>query len=314
MVFNTNVKSVVRLEVLAPAKLNLYLDVGEKQGERHLINTYMHTIDVFDSLEMEVRACGKGVVTCDDGEMKLGRSNICVSAVERMRELYQREIGKSDFHLCIKKDIPQGAGLGGGSSDAAAVLGALGKLFFGEEWKRKAEPVAAELGSDVPFFLYGSGCRAEGFGEKVSSHRMDADPFFVVVYPDMIMSTAQVYESFDRINRDKPALDDFRWKEFLNRIESGSIEFAMESAGNSLAVAAISVNEELREFIDTIRRTCGNCHMSGSGSALFSIAKTAEDAKRFLERLSVEFGWVRVCRPFRGEMPCIIKQIPPFIQ
>jgi len=153
-------------EVEAPAKTNLWLRItGRREDGFHEIDTRMVALTLADRLRLKWREDEQVVLRCSDESLPTGEENLAVRAVRALEERTGKRFAVS---IDLEKRIPSGAGLGGGSSDAAAVLKAIdemAQLHLGEE---ALAEVAADLGSDVPFFVYGRACDCRGRGEIVT--------------------------------------------------------------------------------------------------------------------------------------------------
>jgi 4-diphosphocytidyl-2-C-methyl-D-erythritol kinase len=169
------------VEFLAPAKVNLSLRVLRRRDDGfHEIETLMAPISIFDTIDIE-RTEGGGIqFTCSDPALPAGPENLAVRAVEHF-------CGSFGFlpnvRMHLKKEIPHGAGLGGGSSDAATVLLALDRLFQAELPRDEISRLAAEIGSDVPFFIAQSAAMCRGRGELVEDRALPSLPLLLVKAP-----------------------------------------------------------------------------------------------------------------------------------
>ncbi|MCY4610752.1 MAG: 4-(cytidine 5'-diphospho)-2-C-methyl-D-erythritol kinase [Gammaproteobacteria bacterium] len=179
------------MRLYAPAKLNLFLHVTDRREDGyHDLQTLFQLIDYTDCLTIESREDGR-FEYADDVDVDFGGSNLCLRAAELARERHPGGCGASIF---LNKKIAVGAGLGGGSSDAAAVLHGLNRLW-GRPWSiEELAAMGLELGADVPLFVYGRTAWAEGVGEKLTP--VDRPEGFALVLPTPSMvSTAEVYQS-----------------------------------------------------------------------------------------------------------------------
>ncbi len=179
------------MRLYAPAKLNLFLHVtGRREDGYHDLQTLFQLIDYTDCLTIEPREDGR-FEYADDVDGGFGESNLCLRAAELARERHPGGCGASIF---LNKKIAIGAGLGGGSSDAAAVLHGLNRLW-GRPWSiEELAAMGLELGADVPLFVYGRTAWAEGVGEKLTP--VDRPEGFALVLPTpSAVSTAEVYQS-----------------------------------------------------------------------------------------------------------------------
>nr|MBA3846538.1 4-(cytidine 5'-diphospho)-2-C-methyl-D-erythritol kinase [Planctomycetota bacterium] len=156
-----------RRTISAPAKVNLHLEVLGRRGDGfHALETIFQTLELADEVSVELVPGPDGIVlTCDDPTLPTDARNLAWRAAEAFRA--RRPVaGRCDVHL--RKRIPAGAGMGGGSSDAAAVLRALSALVSAPPSSDELAAIAAELGSDVPFFLTGGTAHALGRGEIIT--------------------------------------------------------------------------------------------------------------------------------------------------
>jgi 4-diphosphocytidyl-2-C-methyl-D-erythritol kinase len=183
-----------------PAKVNLHLEIrGLQPDGYHEILSIVQSVPLFDRIRIRsLKEKGALELRCDppigDG------GNIARSAAEAFRDACGLEAG---LEIRIEKRIPLGAGLGGGSSDAAAVLRGLNRLFSLPLSLDRLSGLAAGLGSDVPFFLRGSAALMSGRGERIEVLEPRTDLYLVLVYPGFPVSTAEAYRWFDQ-DRDRP--------------------------------------------------------------------------------------------------------------
>lgn len=186
----------------APAKVNLHLEVRglQQPGGYHEILSIVHTIPLFDRIEL--RSLKDRDALCVRCTTPIsGGQNIAVSAVQMFR---RRSGVDGGVEVRIRKSIPVGAGLGGGSSDAAAVLVGLNTLFSGPLGPAQLHELAEGLGSDVPFFLHGGAALMSGRGETIQDLMPRDDLMLVLVYPGLSISTAAAYRWLDEEkNRDR---------------------------------------------------------------------------------------------------------------
>ena len=244
----------------------------------------MLPVDLYDEIEIARLRSGKtgkgGLrVTCDDSQIPSGKGNLVYKAASLL--LRQRGV-RDPVHIHIRKRIPVGGGLGGGSSDAAATLLGLNRLFCLGCKRREILSLAALLGADVPFFIYRHPARARGIGELLKP--LPAFPRFwmVILYPGFPVSTRWVYQN---LKLTKP-------------IENTSIKISL---GNFKGLQRLLVNdlEEvtvgrypriafLKERL--IQEGAAAALMSGSGSSVFGIFSAAEKARKAFRRLRKEEG------------------------
>jgi 4-diphosphocytidyl-2C-methyl-D-erythritol kinase len=257
--------------VKAYAKINLALEVGEIEKDGlHQISTVMQAIELCDEIEIEEQS-SELVVTCDDVNVPDGPSNIVYEAVDVLRSMYSIDKGL-DIH--IKKNIPSSAGLGGGSSDAAAVIKAVDEIWhLGMSLEDKLK-VAKKLGSDVPFFFGSGASLVEGTGEV--NIGLKPLPAFdvVIVKPPFGVSTKKAYERIDELK----ANSTFEKARVLAQVmgEQRTRAYWAENLRSYIHNSFLEVVEEEYEEISKLigflyKEGAFACGMSGSGSAVFAL-------------------------------------------
>jgi 4-diphosphocytidyl-2-C-methyl-D-erythritol kinase len=283
------------VEVLAPAKLNLFLEIlYRRPDDYHEIESLMVAVDLHDRLSCAVDASGAITLRCDDPALPLGSENLVVRAAERLRAVSRCSLGAT---LALHKAIPAQAGLAGGSSDAAATLVALDRLWDLRLSPDRLNALAGEIGSDVAFFLYGPAAVCRGRGERVEPLSMTETLHFVLVCPPVGLSTADVYRNLKPPERPRPI------GPVREALVAGRLELLGRSLFNRLQSVAERLKPELLRVDDALAELGPWLYghlMSGSGSAYFGLARdrgAAEAAAQRLETLGL--GWVRVvtCGP-----------------
>ena len=292
----------------AHAKINLGLIVGPKRPDGfHEVATALLAISLHDRLEFAPRARGFRLEI--DGPEARGvpsdRTNLVLHAARALAAVTEETRGAT---IRLTKNVPHGAGLGGGSSDAASTL--LGLL---ELWRRRVSPrdlfeIAAELGSDVPFFLGGGFALATGRGTELRKLRPPraADGItFVVVVPEARVSTAWAYANYEI---PKSRLTGFGHTATLlqPRAEAFARQRVKPRLLNDLeGVVAPRIEPVGRALRDLRRGGLTHVRMSGSGSAVFGLVPAALPSRVVVERLRKTYARVYVARPARsGSRPC----------
>ena len=250
--------------VLAPAKINLTLEVLARRDDGyHGIRSVMVPLALADELAIEPATAFS--FECDRGDLSDDR-NLAVRAL-RVLEIEPNAIVR------LRKRIPSEAGLGGGSSDAAAVLKAAMDGTFGALPSRDWIAVARSLGSDVPFFLTGTGALVEGTGERVTA--VGALPAWhaLVIKPPAGMSTAAAYAELDKRERSiRPRNESvsLRMVEALQRFDFAQVEALMQNDFQDVIAGLVP---EVRAALDALRAAgANNALLAGSGSCVFTIA------------------------------------------
>jgi len=261
-----------RVRARCPAKLNLFLEIlGRRPDGYHDLATVMVPIDLFDTLEVtEARRFTLDV----EGPPLPG-----VNTVEKAYRAVAKRRKIPGVRARLVKGIPAGSGMGGGSSDAAAMIEALDRLF-GLGLDRDA--VAAEIGSDVNFFLGRDPALCTGRGEQVAPLVSRTPVHAVVVWPGFSLSTAEVYrrvrQFLTRTPRD--VID------FLNRFDRGETGALGRALFNRLESAAFDLHPELGRARRALARLpFAGARMTGSGSALYGLCSSRSEAERLARRV-----------------------------
>ncbi|MEM9282247.1 MAG: 4-(cytidine 5'-diphospho)-2-C-methyl-D-erythritol kinase [Verrucomicrobiota bacterium] len=184
-------------EIEAPAKTNLWLNVlGKREDGFHEIETRMVPLSLADHLNVAWREDEQVSMTCSDSSLPTGEENLCIQAVRAMEKHHDKVFA---VHIELEKKIPSGAGLGGGSSDAAAVLRAINDMAALEMSDDELAAVGATIGSDVPFFVYGRPCDCRGRGEIVEpiEESVGVHPL-LLVKPAFEISASSAYQAFEK--------------------------------------------------------------------------------------------------------------------
>ncbi len=244
----------------AYAKVNLALDVlGKQEDGYHKMKMINHSIDLSDVLEFSSRDSGV-FLSSDAIDLPLDRENLVVMAAESFIDHYKINKGV-DIHL--KKEIPHGAGLAGGSSDAATTLMALNQLFKVNVTKDELAPIALSIGADVPYCLYGKTALVEGIGEKITPLPSFGNWEMILIKPDLSISTAWAFKQLD-LARDinSPNIDGL-----IRGINSGNINF--KDIGNVFEKPLFKIYPKLEKIKDDLLDQGAQAAiMTGSGSTL----------------------------------------------
>jgi 4-diphosphocytidyl-2-C-methyl-D-erythritol kinase len=265
------------IEALAPAKVNLYLEVlGRRADGYHELCTVMMAVDLADRLRME-RSDARGM-TLSVRDPQLATDNL----VQRAWELFaERCRPAGGVRIALQKSIPVGAGLGGGSSDAAAALAGLNVLLEAGLAPEQLAALGARVGSDVPFFLAsGSLAICRGRGERVEPIDSPARPHGVLVVPPFSCSTGAVYAEYDRAGQTVGGRAE------AERLAAFAGEAASWGQGlhNALEPAARRVEPRLGEMRRELEALSpAGLVMTGSGSGWFCLCADAQEASRLQE-------------------------------
>jgi 4-diphosphocytidyl-2-C-methyl-D-erythritol kinase len=270
-----------QVKQFAPAKINLYLHIlGRRPDGFHELETLMVPISLGDTLEIELVPQAGTLFTCSDASLG-GLDNLAVRAADLFRAEFKIERG---VRIHLEKSVPVGAGLGGGSSDAAAVLLALRQLTGIECPDSRLAELAGRLGSDIPFFIYRQPAVCRGRGEIIEPVTLKGNYQGLLVYPGFGVSTPWAYKTYaQNPGRGEPGRADG------DVILRNDLEPAAFSKYPWLPVAKSWFREQ-SEVLDAL--------MSGSGSSIFALTGSSEATGRLQTRFRNDFGEALFASPF----------------
>ena len=259
-------------DVPAPAKLNLFLHVvGKRADGYHLLQSVFTLIDWADTLHFERRSDGQ--LARHDRGASLPEDDLCLRAARLLRQ----ETGCTQgADILIDKRLPSGAGMGGGSSDAASTLIALNRLWDLNLPRRRLLALGLKLGADVPFFIGGHNALVEGIGEQLRPVTLPPMQF-AVLKPPVSISTQQIFSSPHLAMSESlaivagfPAHNDLGLN--LGNLGSNLLGNNLNRSfgRNDLQNAAEAASQEVVEALNLLKKTFGNSRMTGSGSAVFA--------------------------------------------
>lgn len=266
----------------APAKLNLFLHVlGRREDGYHDLQTVFQFVDLHDSLSFTSRA---------DGRVRRVSAHAGVDedsdlVVRAARLLKQRTASSAGIDIAVEKRIPVGAGLGGGSSDAATTLLALDKLWGLGLGSERLADLGLELGADVPVFVHGRAAFAEGVGERLAPVELET-PWYLIVNPGCSVSTARVFCDA-ALTRNSAAL---KIRDLLPP-DGGQVlspRTLLQSARNDCEPVVRALYPEVDDALRWLARS-GDARMTGTGACVFAPFAQREQAERRL--LDLPAGW-----------------------
>ena len=281
------------VQVQCPAKVNLFLEVtGKRRDGYHLLATLFAKVGVFDVLDVErTDAPGFTLDIVDEvGQgLSAGPDNLVLRAAEAFRKEFRLGYGA---RITLTKRIPLGAGLGGGSSDAAGMLQALARLHNLETDRAmmaRVRRLAPALGADVPFFMRREGlCDGRGVGDRLKPLLPPKHlPWMVLVYPGIPVPTAEVFKRLERPGRSVVLTSLSQLDRLKKRLTSGrpSAEWTA-LLFNRLEDAVLDYRPEVRQAKEILAKAgLTGVLMSGSGASVFGFASSREEGERTLGRL-----------------------------
>ncbi len=273
------------MKVRAPAKVNLQLKIhGRRPDSFHDIETLIIPLSLADELTVEISAGARIDVQCDDPDVPEGRSNLAATAAHEFAQFIGRQFG---VDIRIRKRIPMGAGLGGGSSNAAAVLLALDAMLETHLAGEELEKLAARLGSDVPFFIRGAPAMCRGRGEVIELFDVPEKLNFLLVKPPFAVETPWAYNAWDSLRTFSGGFEDEQdlgWIKVSNSLERPVFEKFL----------LLPVMKDWLKRQPEVRAAA----MSGSGSTIFALLRSESPDPDLAQRVKANFGetlWTAFC-------------------
>ncbi|MBT8123687.1 MAG: 4-(cytidine 5'-diphospho)-2-C-methyl-D-erythritol kinase [Gammaproteobacteria bacterium] len=263
----------------APAKLNLFLHIiGQREDGYHLLQSAIQFIDLCDELTFTPRKDTN--IVCKNSNTNISQQDdLCLRAAQLLQnQKVAKYEGQRGVDIQVKKKIPLGAGLGGGSSDAATTLLALNQIWECGLQLQDLEKMAVRLGADVPIFVRGHASWVEGVGEQLSSITIE-EPWYVVVFPNVHLNTQQMFADPD-LTRDCVPI---KIRDFLQ----GKLADFEETKNvfESIARRQPAVERAfqcIEEYVPA--------RLTGSGSALFAVCESKQQAEGVAANCTKEFS------------------------
>ncbi len=277
----------------AYAKINLTLDVTGQRGDGyHTIETVMHTVSLYDRVLVRRREEPGIVLSCNLPYLPRDGRNLAVRAAQAF--LLAAGLGGQGLDICIKKRIPVGAGLAGGSTDAAAVLRVLDRMYGSPIPYPDLLELALSLGADVPFCMKGGAAVARGIGELLQDAPALPECWIVLCKPPVSVSTRAAYALLDGWGElEHPAA-----APAVDALERGDLRGLCKALGNSFQQPIekekpiiLKIRQEL------LRSGAQGALMSGSGSAVFGIFEDQAAAREAARRLSGRYRDTHLAQP-----------------
>jgi 4-diphosphocytidyl-2-C-methyl-D-erythritol kinase len=272
------------LSLLAPAKLNLFLHiVGRKPDGYHLLQSVFQLIDWCDTISLK-SIPGNEIRRINPIAGVNPEQDLVVRAAKLLREFCNIDLG---IEIDVKKEIPMGAGMGGGSSDAATTLIGLNALWQLNLDKATLCEIGLKLGADVPFFIFGKNAFVEGIGEQIQEIALK-NQNFLVLFPNQGISTVEIFQD-PQLTRDHGQIT-----------IDGFLASSWSDLSNDCQAVAMRICPEVKQALDWISQAVPGSEprMSGSGSSVFAVLDPKTDIAT-LENLlqNLPTGWVgRVVR------------------
>ncbi len=272
----------MKFQIKAYGKINLGLDVvGKLPDGYHEVKMVMQTVGIYDELTFERTESGIEITT-DSPELPADENNLIYKAAKLMKDRYHIREG---IRIHLQKNIPIAAGMAGGSTDAAATMKGINRMFGLDISLLELMKTGVDIGADVPYCVIGGTALAEGIGEKLTPLELAPECYVLVAKPDISVSTKYVYEHLDmeRIE-EHPDIDGM-----VEAIGRGSLQGILDRMGNVLETVTIPAYPVIHELKQRMKELGAvNSLMSGSGPTVFGIFLEKRVAQVALDRLEQE--------------------------
>ena len=280
------------IQLKCRAKINLSIDVlGKRTDGYHLVEMIMQTIDLFDKIRIFSLEEDEIILESNSNDIPLDSSNIVYKAVDLIKKTFDIKKGVKVY---IEKNIPIAAGMAGGSSNAAAILIGLNKMWGLNLSQDELKDLGLQLGADVPFCIEGGSSLAENIGEKLTKiDGLSQDAFILVCKPEIFVSTKEIYEAIDSKIIDKRPDN----KLLIKLLKENNIRLLSKKMYNVLEEVTKEKYPVIKEIekIMLDNNALGSM-MSGSGPTVFGIYETREDAEKCKNILLEKFKQVYVVK------------------
>lgn len=279
---------MMRLHALAPAKVNLHLEILHRREDGyHEIETIFQAVELYDELTFRPTK-GAIHVRCEHPSVPTDRTNLCHRAAKLLRSRTGRRVG---VEIELRKGIPVAAGLGGGSSDAAATLLACERLWGLDLEDEERADLATRLGADVPFFLAGGTQLGRGIGERLTPLNTSGQGVFLIVTPPLEIRTSWVYEHLRMgLTHSPPKVNLQTTKALLSRFPDRNWP-----GFNRLGDVVFPAHPQLHRLYLALQDTGPRVAMlSGSGPSVYAVYSTSEEAERARDLVAPPgaFSWI----------------------
>ncbi|MFQ9310960.1 MAG: 4-(cytidine 5'-diphospho)-2-C-methyl-D-erythritol kinase [Paraclostridium sordellii] len=270
------------------AKINLSIDVlGKRQDGYHIVEMIMQTIDLYDNLKITQIEEDSIKIKSNSQDIPLNQDNIVYKAANILKEKFNIKKG---IEISIQKNIPVAAGMAGGSSNAAAVLVGLNRIWDLGLNQLELKDIALQLGADVPFCITGGSALAQGIGEELTDIKgLNENIHILICKPNIFVSTKEVYQSLD-MNEIKKRPDN---QKLIDALQVNDVKYVSENMVNVLEEVTSSKYNEINQIERIImdNKALGSM-MSGSGPTVFGLFDNKEYAIRAKEELLKNYNQV----------------------
>ena len=287
----------MNVHLKAYAKINWTLDItGQREDGYHLMDMLMQQVSLYDDVWLEKQDALE-IATSGDPIVASDETNLAYRAAAALRDACGVKDGAS---IRVEKHIPVGAGMGGGSADAAAVLLGLNDLWNLHLPGAELERIGLTLGADVPYCIRGGMTRTQGIGENMEALPCARQYHLCVIQPCEGLSTGAVFKAYHALTDvAHPKTDDAQ-----RALAEGDTQLLAASLGNVMQQASVAMRPEIPEAVGALMAQGASCaQMTGSGSAVYGVFESWEDAKRASAVLGARWNRCWACSTLTDDHP-----------
>lgn len=277
------------MKMKAYAKINIALDaIGKREDNYHLLRMIMQTVDLYDVIDIEKSNDSSISISCNKHYVPTDERNLAYKAAVLFRENFNIKDG---VKISIKKNIPVAAGMAGGSTNAAAVLVIMNKLFNVNASLEELKELGLRIGADVPYCIEGGTALCEGIGEVITPLKSFENKILVVLKPNFGVSTKEVYTNLD-INKIRKHVN---IEELIEAMENDDLNYVAKNMKNVLENVTLKKHTILKVIKEDMRRSGAlGAMMSGSGPTVFAFFDDMLTAQRAFEFLKGKYKYADV--------------------
>lgn len=274
------------MKMKAYAKVNIALDaIGKREDNYHLLRMIMQTVDLYDVIDIEKSNDSSISISCNKHYVPTDERNLAYKAAVLFRENFNI---KGGVKISIKKNIPVAAGMAGGSTNAAAVLVMMNKLFKVNASLEELKELGLKIGADVPYCIEGGTALCEGIGEVITPLKPFENKILVVLKPNFGVSTKEVYTNLD-INKIRKHVN---IEELIEAMENDDLNYVAKNMKNVLENVTLKKHSVLKTIKEDMRRSGAlGAMMSGSGPTVFAFFDDMLTAQKSFEFLKNKYKY-----------------------
>ena len=274
------------MKMKAYAKINIALDaIGKREDNYHLLRMIMQTVDLYDVIDIEKSNDSKISISCNKHYVPTDERNLAYKAAVLFRDEFNIKDG---VKINIKKNIPVAAGMAGGSTNAAAVLVIMNKLFNVNASLEVLKEIGLKIGADVPYCIEGGTALCEGIGEIITPLKPFENKILVVLKPNFGVSTKEVYSNLD-INKIRKHVN---IEGLIQAIENDDLDYVSKNMKNVLENVTLKKHTILKNIKEDMRKSGAlGAMMSGSGPTVFAFFDDMLTAQRAFEFLKGKYKY-----------------------